>query len=90
VGIGVVAGAVFVGEALGFGHDVEGLGRLEAHAAEIEVLKDVEHLQSGEALGVGAHAADVDAAVVGDEGSIHSAWWSRRSSAESQPPMRLK
>ena len=68
VGIGVVAGAVFVGEALGFGHDVEGLRRLETHAAEIEVLEDVEHLQSGEALGVGVHTADVDAAVVGDEG----------------------
>ena len=68
VRIGVVAGAVFVGEALGFDLDVEGVGGLEAHAAQVEVLEDVEHLQGGEALGVGGHGVDVDAAIVGDEG----------------------
>ena len=33
-----------------------------------KLLDDVEHLQGGEALGVGGHAVDVDAAIVGDEG----------------------
>ncbi len=42
VRIGVVAGAVFVGEALGFDLDVQGVGGLEAHAAQVEVFGDVE------------------------------------------------
>ncbi len=68
VRVGVVAGAVFVGETLGFDLDVEGFGGLEAHAAEVEVFGDVEELEGGEALGVGGHGVDVDAAVVGDDG----------------------
>ncbi len=68
VRVGVVAGAVFVGEALGFDLDVEGFGGLEAHVAEVETFGDVEELESGEALGVGGHGVDVDAAVVGDDG----------------------
>ena len=68
VRVGVVAGAVFVGEALGFDLDVEGFGGLEAHVAEVEIFGDVEELEGGEALGVGGHGVDVGAAVVGDEG----------------------
>ena len=70
VRVGVVEGAVFVGEALGFDLDVEGFGGLEAHAAEVEVFGDVEELEGGEALGVGGHGVDVDAAVVGDDGVV--------------------
>ena len=67
VGIGVVAGAVFVGETLGFDLYMERLSGLEAHAAEIEVFGDVQELEGGQALGVCGHAVDVDSAVVGDE-----------------------
>ena len=67
VRIGVVARAIFVGEALGFDLRVKRCGGLEAHAAEIEIFGDVEKLQRGEALRVGGHGVDVDAAIVGDE-----------------------
>jgi hypothetical protein len=66
VGIGVVAGAVFIGEALGFDLTWSDCGT-GSPSAHVELLDDVEHLQCGQALRVGAHAVDVDAAVVGDE-----------------------
>ena len=67
VRIGVVARAIFVGEALGFDLRVKRCGGLESHAAEIEIFGDVEKLESGEALRVGGHGVDVEAAIVGDE-----------------------
>ncbi len=63
--VGVVAGAVLVGEALGLDLEVVGERRLEAGAAHVEPLEHVEHLQRGDALGVGAERVDVDAAIVG-------------------------
>jgi len=67
VRVGVVARAVFIGEALGFGLHMQRRSRLEAHFAYVEVFEDVEHLQRGETLRVGGHGIDLDAAVSGDE-----------------------
>src|SRR5205814_2088934 len=59
---------VCVCEAVGFDLEGEGCGRLGGHVAEVETFGDVEELEGGEALGVGGHGVDVDAAVVGNEG----------------------
>ena len=68
VRICVVAGAILVGQSFGLGLHVDRIRRLKAHAAQIEILENVEHLQGGEALSVRSHRIDIDAAVRGDQG----------------------
>ena len=67
VRVGIVAGAVFVGQALGFNLDVEGLRGLETESAHVELLDHVEHLQRSQPLCVGGHGINVDAAVAGHQ-----------------------
>jgi len=67
VRIGVEAGAIFIGQPLGFDLHVQRLRGLEAELAQIELLDNVEHLQGCEALRIGAHGIDIHAAVVADE-----------------------
>ncbi len=63
----VIAGTVLVRQPLGLRLHVDRGGRLKAHAAKIEILENVQHLQGGETLRVGGDRVNVHPAVGGHE-----------------------
>ena len=69
-GVSVVASAVLEGEPLGLDRMVQGGGRLEAHALDVELLHDVEHLQRDQALAVGREAINIHPAIVDAMGRV--------------------
>ena len=69
-GVGVIPGAIFVGELLGLDQDVEPLGGVRAHALEVVGLHQVEHLEHGDPLAVRRELPDVKAPVIRRDGLV--------------------
>ncbi len=64
VRIGVITRAILVSQPLGLDLHLQRLGRLEAVAAHVEILDDVQHLQGRQPLRVGRHGVYIDAAIL--------------------------
>ena len=61
--VGVIAAAVFIGQALGLDLRVDRGRRLKAHIAKIEVLQNIQNLQGSQSLRVCGHCIDIHSAI---------------------------
>ncbi len=67
-GVGEILRPVRVGQLLGFDEQMQIIGIVTSHRAEIIALEQIEHLQDGDPLAVGRKLPHVVAAVVGRDG----------------------